>query len=138
MGIRADSTTPQDAAIVVFPAGSWEVLHQSLELDACSSSADPELHRQIRAALDGIIQVDSLVHVAVAARDGRVELVHVGVRPRGAETALVGWLRRQPELPDDTTVEDWLALRDAGAAPEGIDAVVRTVPVNVTPRDDGA
>ncbi len=120
------------AGFIVAP----EVRRKSLELDACSSAADRELRQMIRSALDAVVQIDSVVHVAAACRDGRVDLVHVDLRPRGAEAALTDWLRRQPGLPGDPTIGDWQAMRDAGAAPGGIDAVVRAVPIRITPRDD--
>jgi len=67
-----------DAVLLAMPRRAWDVL-----------AATPD--RTVRAALDELVQVDRLVHVAVRTLDGTVDAAVVSVHMDAAESVAQEW-----------------------------------------------
>lgn len=130
---------PEELVVLVIPRDEWEVLSETLELDSQSAAFDRELRQDIRSALDSVVECDNTAHVALMILSGIVDEVHVSLSEAAAETALIGWLRGQAGIPDDLTIDQWWAMKEAGEAPQAVeDCTIYEVPLTLTKPEEDA
>lgn len=133
-----DPLTETDEAgatvVLTMPVAAWLALRGLAD----SPEADRTTRRPLRRALGSVTQVDSVVHAAVMVREGGIEDLSVHTHRSGAEAALVGWLRGQPELWEGLGYDDWIHMVGAGVAPAAlIGSTTLTVPVGTARGGDG-
>ena len=104
----------EPTVILAIPAGAWLALTNLAQ----AAGTDRSTRWHLRRAVGSVTEIDGVLHVVVMVRDGEVQGLSAHARRSGADRALVGWLREQPELWPGLTLEDWLHLLEAGLAPE--------------------
>jgi hypothetical protein len=115
--------------ILAIPAGAWLALTNLAQ----AAGTDRSTRWHLRRAVGSVTEIDSVLHVAVMVRSGEVQGLSAHAHGSGAELALVGWLREQPELWPGLTLEDWQHLLEAGLAPEElVGSAIVMLPIDLT------
>lgn len=99
-------STP-DAVLLVMPRDAW---------DALAATGAPD----VRRALESLVQIDRVLHVAAAVRDDRIERLAASVHLDAAEAAAAGWA-----TDPDTPV---LASITVISVPVGLDRATEVAP----------
>jgi len=139
MAVLLESTPTATAAaaeptvLLAIPQGAWRAM---MDL-AQGARTDGQTHHHLRAALNQITQVDTLVHAAVMVDDDQVE-VSLHVHESAAAAALTAWLAgRIGVIPGPGM--DWQALLDGGLVPDDMmGSGVVMMPIGLTrPGEEG-
>ena len=130
----AATAAAEPTVLLAIPQGAWRAM---MDL-AQGTRTVGRTHHHLRAALDQITQVDCVLHAAVMVRSGEVQGLSAHTRRAGAERALLGWLREQPELWPGLTLDDWHHLLEAGLAPvELVESTTVMITVDVSRPEKG-